>query len=53
MKGKRQNQLSEDNIQKIIHTYQHRTEETCYAHRVELAEPERSGDRPHTMQPEG
>ncbi len=38
VKGKRQNQLSEEHIAKIIDTYQHRTEETRYSRRVEMAE---------------
>jgi type I restriction enzyme M protein len=37
-KGKRQNQLSDDHIAKILDTYQHRTEEPRYSRRVEMAE---------------
>ena len=39
-KGKKQNLLSADHIAKIVDTYQHRTEETRYARRVEMAEIE-------------
>jgi type I restriction enzyme M protein len=42
VKGKRQNQLSEENIQKIIATYQNRTEEARYSRRVEMAEIEKN-----------
>jgi type I restriction enzyme M protein len=42
VKGKRQNQLSEENIKKIIDTYQQRTEETRYSRRVEMAEIEKN-----------
>jgi len=38
VKGKRQNQLSEEHIAKIIDTYKNRTEETRYSRRVEMAE---------------
>jgi type I restriction enzyme M protein len=38
VKGKRQNQLSAENIAKIIDTYKHRKEETRYSRRVEMAE---------------
>ena len=38
VKGKRQNQLSEDNIKKIIDTYQNRTEAPRYSRRVEMEE---------------
>ena len=38
VKGKRQNQLSPENISKIIETYQFRKEETRYSRRVEMAE---------------
>jgi type I restriction enzyme M protein len=38
VKGKRQNQLSEKNIAKILDTYQHRKEEPRYSRRVEMAE---------------
>lgn len=41
-KGKRQNQLSKEHIQKIIDTYQHRTEEPRYSRRVEMAEIEKN-----------
>jgi type I restriction enzyme M protein len=36
-KGKRQNQLKPEHIDKIIDTYQHRKEEPRYARRVEMA----------------
>jgi type I restriction enzyme M protein len=42
VKGKRQNQLSEQHIAKIIDTYQNRTEETRYSRRVEMAEIEKN-----------
>ena len=42
VKGKRQNQLSEENIAKIIDTYQNRTEETRYSRRVEMTEIEKN-----------
>ena len=38
VKGKRQNQLSAENIAKILDTYQHRKEEPRYSRRVEMAE---------------
>ena len=38
MKGKRQNQLSQEHITKIIETYQHRKEEPRYSRRVAMAE---------------
>jgi type I restriction enzyme M protein len=38
VKGKRQNQLSDAHIAKIIDTYQHRTEEDNYSRRVDMAE---------------
>jgi type I restriction enzyme M protein len=38
VKGKRQNQLSDDHIAKILDTYQHRKEEPRYSRRVEMAE---------------
>jgi type I restriction enzyme M protein len=41
-KGKRQNQLKPEHIQKIIATYQHRTEEPRYSRRVEMAEIEKN-----------
>jgi type I restriction enzyme M protein len=39
-KGKRQNYLNDDHIEKIIDTYQHRTEEDRYSRRVEMSEIE-------------
>ena len=42
VKGKRQNQLSEDNIKKIIDTYQYRTEESRYSRRVGMEEIEKN-----------
>ena len=41
-KGKRQNQLKPEHIQKIITTYQHRTPEPRYSRRVEMAEIEQN-----------
>jgi type I restriction enzyme M protein len=41
-KGKRQNQLKPEHIQKIIDTYKNRTEEPRYARRVEMAEIEKN-----------
>jgi type I restriction enzyme M protein len=41
-KGKRQNQLSEQHITKIIATYQHRNEEPRYSRRVAMAEIEKN-----------
>jgi type I restriction enzyme M protein len=41
-KGKRQNQLSEPHIAKIIKTYQFREEEARYSRRVEMAEIEKN-----------
>ncbi len=41
-KGKRQNQLSKEHIQKIIETYQYRKEESRYSRRVEMAEIEKN-----------
>ncbi len=41
-KGKRQNQLKPEHIQKIIHAYQHRTEEPRYSRRVGMAEIEKN-----------
>ncbi len=41
-KGKRQNQLTEKHIGKIIDTYQHRKEEPRYSRRVEMKEIERN-----------
>jgi type I restriction enzyme M protein len=42
VKGKRQNQLSEEQIAKIIETYQFRNEEPRYSRRVEMAEIEKN-----------
>ncbi len=42
IKGKRQNQLTEAHIAKIISTYQFRTEEARYSRRVEMAEIEKN-----------
>jgi type I restriction enzyme M protein len=42
-KGKRQNQLTEEHIAKIIETYQFRKEEPRYARRVEIGEIEKNG----------
>jgi type I restriction enzyme M protein len=42
VKGKRQNQLSEEHIAKIIATYQLREEEPRYSRRVEMAEIEKN-----------
>ena len=42
-KIKRQNQLTDEHISKIIGTYQHRKEEKRYSRRVELEEIERNG----------
>ena len=42
VKGKRQNTLSEDNISKIIATYQNRTEAPRYSRRVAMAEIEKN-----------
>ena len=42
VKGKRQNQLSEEHIEKIIDTYQHRKEEERYSRRVDMAEIEKN-----------
>jgi type I restriction enzyme M protein len=42
VKGKRQNQLSEEHIRKIIGTYQNRTEEPRYSRRVEMTEIEKN-----------
>src|SRR3954451_1872922 len=39
-KGKRQNHLTDEHISKIIHTYQHRKEESRYSRRVEMEEIE-------------
>lgn len=43
VKGKRQNQLTDENIAKIIETYQFRKEEPRYARRVEMKEIEKNG----------
>jgi type I restriction enzyme M protein len=42
VKGKRQNQLSEEHIAKIIDTYKNRTEAPRYSRRVEMAEIEKN-----------
>jgi len=42
VKGKRQNQLTQEHIDKIIATYQHRTEEARYSRRVGMAEIEKN-----------
>ena len=42
VKGKRQNQLTEEHIAKIIETYQFRKEATRYSRRVEMAEIEKN-----------
>ncbi|MGV9004466.1 type I restriction-modification system subunit M [Flavobacterium sp.] len=42
-KGKRQNNLTEDNIDRIINTYQHRTELERYSRRVSKEEIEKNG----------
>jgi len=42
VKGKRQNQLSQEHIAKIIKTYQDREEEARYSRRVEMAEIEKN-----------
>jgi len=41
-KGKRQNQLKPEHIQKIIETYKNRTEESRYSRKVEMAEIEKN-----------
>lgn len=43
VKGKRQNQLTDDHIAKIIKTYQTREPEPRYARRVEMTEIEKNG----------
>jgi type I restriction enzyme M protein len=43
VKGKRQNQLTDEHIAKIIKTYQFRDEEPRYARRVGMAEIEKNG----------
>ncbi|MFM8420951.1 MAG: type I restriction-modification system subunit M [Verrucomicrobiota bacterium] len=42
VKGKRQNQLTDEHIAKIIDTYKNRTEEARYSKRVEMAEIEKN-----------
>lgn len=42
VKGKRQNQLTDEHIDKIIETYQFRKEESRYSRRVEMAEIEKN-----------
>ena len=42
VKGKRQNQLTDENIAKIIKTYQYREESPRYSRRVEMAEIEKN-----------
>jgi len=42
VKGKRQNQLTEEHIAKIIDTYKNRTEESRYSRRVEMPEIEKN-----------
>ena len=42
VKGKRQNQLTDEHIAKIIKTYQFRKEEVRYSRRVEMAEIEKN-----------
>ena len=42
VKGKRQNQLTEEHIAKIIATYRERTEEPRYSRRVDMAEIEKN-----------
>ena len=42
VKGKRQNQLSQAHIDKIIATYEHRVQESRYSRRVEMAEIEKN-----------
>ena len=42
VKGKRQNQLTDEHIAKIIKTYQYREEEARYSRRVEMAEIEKN-----------
>ena len=43
-KGKRQNRLREDDIEKIVDTYQYRKEEERYSRRVSMAEIESNGN---------
>ncbi len=42
VKGKRQNQLTQEHIAKIVDTYQFRKEESRYSRRVEMAEIEKN-----------
>jgi type I restriction enzyme M protein len=42
VKGKKQNQLAPEHIQKIIETYKNRTDEERYSRRVEMAEIEKN-----------
>jgi type I restriction enzyme M protein len=42
VKGKRQDQITDEHIAKIIATYQHRKEEPRYSRRVEMAEIEKN-----------
>jgi type I restriction enzyme M protein len=42
VKGKRQNQLTDEHIAKIIDTYKNRTEEPRYSRKVEMAEIEKN-----------
>ncbi len=42
-KGKRQNRLRQDDIDKIVETYQYRTEEERYSRRVSMDEIESNG----------
>ena len=42
-KGKRQNVLTDEHLDKIVETYQHRKEEARYARRVSMAEIEKEG----------
>ena len=42
VKGKRQNQLTNDHFEKIIETYKYRKEEARYSRRVEMAEIEKN-----------
>ena len=42
VKGKRQNQLTKEHINRIVDTYQFRKEEPRYAHRVDMAEIEKN-----------
>ena len=42
-KGKRQNTLSEDHLERIVNTYKYRTESDRYSRRVSIAEIEQNG----------